>query len=92
MTPSQLTLAVGLQPAVRLIALKGRIERAGGILPYETPDNQVALRVTVTRVVLDWSDASDYLNLSCGHAVLLDHEDDNASLVGAETDCERSHG
>lgn len=45
--------------------------------------------VTVVRVALDWCDGVDYIELSCGHALNIDADEDNASLVGAVTTCSR---
>ena len=42
---------------------------------------------TVVRVEIGWSDTSDYVLLSCGHAYLYDTDPDNAGLLGATTNC-----
>lgn len=46
--------------------------------------------VSVVKVVpFGLGQDTDYVELSCGHAMPLGHDDPNVSLVGAEIECER---
>jgi hypothetical protein len=52
--------------------------------PAEVP---LVRSVHVVKVQIGWSETSDYVEFDCGHAMTLDTDDDNTSLVGSTTQC-----
>lgn len=90
MTTEILTLAVGTHAAARLIALKSRLGDTPEARAAELMEvSSMGLKVTVVKV--ETGTPLDYAEFDCGHAILIEHDEPNASLVGAETVCERAH-
>jgi hypothetical protein len=53
--------------------------------------NQYNRNLTVTVVSVTSNDRHDFINLSCRHYLAYDHDEANATLVGAEFVCKQAH-
>jgi hypothetical protein len=91
MTVQELELAVGLHEAARLVIWKSKLgENIAQRFAPARKGPVEGLRTFVTRVTT-WLPSGNFIQLNCGHAFVLEEDDANLSLVGAETICDLAH-